>query len=266
MDFVLPARPVRMSLVSGRGHYERVLCAVREARTSVWIATANLKELLVEDTRASPRARGRFHSVLDVFTSLAGQGVELRILHAGPPSGPFRSSFDRHPVLVRGGLELRQCPRVHLKTVLIDGRLCYLGSANWTGAGLGAKGEGRRNFELGMLTDDCDVIDQVQALYEHIWRGTACRGCKLRESGCEAPIDVVNGTATAARHASTTRAARTPRTPPTTPRVAKPRIAKPRSAEPDAAESRVTKPRVTKPRVTKPRMSKPRAAATGRPA
>ena len=30
-------------------------------------------------------------------------------------------------------LELRQCPRVHLKTVLIDGQFCYLGSANWTG-------------------------------------------------------------------------------------------------------------------------------------
>ena len=46
-----------------------------------------------------------------------------------------------------------------------------------------------------MITDDEDVIDQVQALYEHIWRGAACRGCKLRDSGCEAPIDVVNGTA-----------------------------------------------------------------------
>ena len=58
--------------------------------------------------------------------------------------------------------------------------------------GPGAKGEGRRNFELGMITDDEDVIDQVQALYEHIWRGAACRGCKLRDSGCEAPIDIVN--------------------------------------------------------------------------
>ena len=173
MDFALPARPVRMSLLAGRGHYDQILTAVREARTSVWIATANLKELLVEDSRATARARGRFHSVLEVFAALARRGVELRILHAALPSGPFRSSFDRRPELVAGGLELRQCPRVHLKTVLVDGRLCYLGSANWTGAGLGAKGEDRRNFELGVLTDDCDVIDHVQGLYEHIWRGAA---------------------------------------------------------------------------------------------
>lgn len=197
MDFALPARPVRMSLLAGRGHYEQIVAAVREARTSVWIATANLKELLVEDTRATARARGRYHSVLEVFATLARRGVELRILHAALPSGPFRSSFDRHRELVAGGLELRQCPRVHLKTVLVDGRLCYLGSANWTGAGLGAKGENRRNFELGVVTDDCDVIDHVQSLYEHIWRGSACRRCRLRESGCEAPIDVVLGTSAA---------------------------------------------------------------------
>lgn len=195
MDFALPARPVRMSLVSGRGHYDRIFTALRSARTSVWIATANLKELLIEDPRAGARARARYHSVLEVFGTLAARGVELRILHAAAPSGPFRASFDRRARLVRGGLELRQCPRVHLKTVLIDGQFCYLGSANWTGAGLGAKGEGRRNFELGVITDDEDVIDQVQDLYEHIWRGAACRGCKLRDSGCEAPIDLVDAAA-----------------------------------------------------------------------
>lgn len=190
MDFALPARPVRASLVSGRGHYDTIFAAIRGARTSVWIATANLKELLVEDPRATPRARARYHSVLDIFSTLATMDLDLRLLHAAPPSGPFRRSFDRHPRLVRGGLELRQCPRVHLKTVIVDGRFCYLGSANWTGAGLGAKGEGRRNFELGVITDDEDIVDHVQALYQHIWSGSACRGCKLRDSGCEAPLDV----------------------------------------------------------------------------
>lgn len=191
VDFVLPERPIRMRLLAGRGHYEAIIPALRAAKTSVWIATANLKELLVEDPRASARARGRFHSVLEVFSALAQREVELRILHATPPSRPFRESFDRRARLYKGGLELRQCPRVHLKTVIVDGRLCYLGSANWTGAGLGAKGEHRRNFELGLLTEDEDVIDQVQAMYEAIWSGRLCGACKLRNSGCEAPLDLV---------------------------------------------------------------------------
>ena len=57
MDFVEPARAFTLELVGGRGHYERVVRAAMEAKRSVWIATANLKELMVEDHRAVPGRR-----------------------------------------------------------------------------------------------------------------------------------------------------------------------------------------------------------------
>lgn len=190
-DFTREPASHRLSLVSGRGHYETVIHAVMEAKTSVWIATANLKELMVEDLRLLPsrrRGRGGYRSILEVMDELAAAGVELRILHATPPSKAFRKRFDRLKRLVGGGLELRSCPRVHLKTVIIDGRLMYLGSANWTGAGLGAKGTGRRNFEVGIVTEDEALIDEVQALYEQLFRGGECAGCRLRDA-CEMPLD-----------------------------------------------------------------------------
>lgn len=190
MDFVLPDRPITMQLISGRGHYEAVIAAVTKAKCSVWIATANLKELMIEGRRVSVRSRSRYRSVLDTFDELARAGVELRILHASRPSRPFRESFDKHPRLYEGGLALRECPRVHLKTVIVDGTICYLGSANWTGAGIGAKGEGRRNFEVGIMTEDEGVLDTIQELYDRIWRGAECGACKLREDGCEAPLDL----------------------------------------------------------------------------
>jgi phosphatidylserine/phosphatidylglycerophosphate/cardiolipin synthase-like enzyme len=189
MDFVLPMRGKAFELVAGRGHYERVIAAVLAAKRSVWIATANLKELMIEPALRMPGRRGRadYRSVIEAFDALAQRGVELRILHASLPSRPFRDEFDRHRRLVRGGLELRLCPRVHLKTVIVDGALLYLGSANWTGAGLGVKGEGRRNFELGIVSEDEQLLDQVQALYESLWTGVPCAACRLRES-CEAPL------------------------------------------------------------------------------
>ena len=154
----------------------------------MWIATANVKELMVE-----PRARRKrddYVSVLARLEELADKGVELRLLHAEIPSRPFRAEIQHHPRLLAGGLALRRCPRVHLKAVIVDGAVLYLGSANWTGAGLGAKGSGRRNFELGFVTDDAPLLDQIQALYERIWTGGECAGCRLREA-CPGPLDEV---------------------------------------------------------------------------
>jgi len=198
MDVVEPARPFALELVSGRGHYELVVRAAMDARRSVWIATANLKELMVEDHRAAPGRRrtvrtaarssaATYRSILEVFDELAGRGVELRILHATPPSRPFRATLSRRPALARA-MQLRACPRVHFKMVVVDGAFVYVGSANWTGAGLGAKGAGRRNFELGFAGADDGLLDRVQELYYRVWRGAACKGCKLRDV-CPAPLD-----------------------------------------------------------------------------
>jgi len=187
VDFVRPLPSSDLQLVSGRGHYERVVASVLAARRSVWIATANLKELLVEAPYSMPGRRPSYRSVLDAFDELAARGVELRILHASLPSRPFRDELERHERLFRGGLQLRSCPRVHLKLVIVDAAQVYLGSANWTGAGLGAKGTGRRNFELGVLSGDDRLIDEAQALFDHVWTGGGCEGCRLRDE-CEAPL------------------------------------------------------------------------------
>jgi phosphatidylserine/phosphatidylglycerophosphate/cardiolipin synthase-like enzyme len=195
VDFVRPSRSIAMSLVAGKGHYDAVIQAVRGAKLSVWIATANLKGMMVEDHRwTSRRPRGgSYRSVLEVFDELATAGVELRLLHAAPPSRPFRAELRRHPSLLgrgAGRLEMRLCPRVHLKAVVVDGRFLYLGSANWTGAGLGAKGSGRRNFEVGLVTDDDVLLDEIQELFDRIWRGAECAECKLRAE-CPRPLDLV---------------------------------------------------------------------------
>jgi phosphatidylserine/phosphatidylglycerophosphate/cardiolipin synthase-like enzyme len=176
-----------------RAHYERVTLAIARARTAVWIATANVKQLLVEapiGTRA--RAKGRYIPILDTLQSLCDRKVFVRLLHATPPSRPFREELAaRRGRLVRPHFEMRACPRVHLKMIAIDGALLYLGSANFTGAGLGAKGDGRRNFEMGVLTDDEWLLDQAQARFDTIWRGAECAGCRLRNE-CPAPLDMLS--------------------------------------------------------------------------
>ena len=174
-------RPIETELLAGTELYRRVvLDKLLQARESVWISTANVKEMFVEKD-------GEFTSILDCFNALARRGVELRLLHAELPSRPFRASFDRLKRLVSGGLQLKICPRVHFKAVIVDSAWIYLGSANLTGAGLGAKHADKRNFELGFVTEDYDVIDRTKALFESVWGGFECRTCRLR-SICPDPI------------------------------------------------------------------------------
>jgi phosphatidylserine/phosphatidylglycerophosphate/cardiolipin synthase-like enzyme len=168
----------RGKLVSGRALYDEVITGgLMRAKESVWIATANVKELFVE----RPGLKRRVGSVVDVFADLHARNVELKLLHAELPSRRFRATFDRHPALVKGGLQMKHCPRVHLKAVVVDGAWLYLGSANFTGAGLGMKGDDKRNFELGFVTEDFELLDRVQAIFDGLWRGQPCSACKLRE-------------------------------------------------------------------------------------
>ena len=178
----MTTRPIDAELLSGEALYRRVvLDKMANARESVIIATANVKAMLVE------LKAGQFRPVADLFAQLAARGVTVRLLHAELPSRPFRAAFDKHQSLVRGGLELKICPRVHFKAVLVDGAWLYLGSANLTGAGLGAKHANGRNFELGLVTEDFDTIDRVSALFDAVWSGAECKACRLYEL-CPDPI------------------------------------------------------------------------------
>ena len=184
-------REARVGLVSDSEHYESVMLrALSEARVSIWIGTANVKDIRLEapvGTRA--RARGQYLSVTERMTELVRRNVEIRILHGALPSRPFRESLAKSPELVPPRFEMRHCPRVHLKMIAVDGAYLYLGSANFTGAGLGAKGDGRRNFELGISTDDHVLLDATQARFDRIWRGKECGSCRLRAE-CPGPLDM----------------------------------------------------------------------------
>ena len=188
-------RRIRAKLLIDVDHYDDLIVrAVSATKVSVWITTANLKTMLIEAPIGSrARARGRYVSFFETLGELARRGVEVRLLHASAPSGPLAREMARLSPTAsqqKDSVKMRRCPRVHLKMIAIDGALLYLGSANLTGAGLGAKGEGRRNFEMGITTDDEAMLDAAQERFDRIWRGAECGSCKLRGE-CDMPIDTL---------------------------------------------------------------------------
>jgi phosphatidylserine/phosphatidylglycerophosphate/cardiolipin synthase-like enzyme len=107
-------------------------------------------------------------------------GILIRILHAKEPGPAFRKDFDRYPNLITN-LEKMLCPRNHLKMVLIDGVFAFLGSANLTGSGMGAKNPNKRNFESGIITSDLQIINPMLNQFDEIWMGQLCTKCARKE-------------------------------------------------------------------------------------
>ena len=163
-----------LEFITDRDIYEKVICGrIGKARKLLWIATSDLKDLHVDKG-------GGMVPFLEVLSDLIKKQVEIRLLHAREPGPAFRRDFDKYPNLIRG-MERILCPRVHLKAVVIDGTFAYTGSANLTGAGMGAKSEHKRNFESGIITDDQEIVGKVMEQFDNIWRGTHCTPCKRKK-------------------------------------------------------------------------------------
>ena len=168
-----------LKLITDSAHYTEVLARVTKVKRSLWIGTADIKDLYVKvSTQTKP--------FLAVLAQLIKKGVEVRLIHAKEPGPAFREDFDKYPALFEG-LERVLCPRVHFKILVFDGQVAYIGSANLTGAGIGMKSDVTRNFEAGILTDDPELVEQAMNQFDDVWIGKHCKNCKRKEF-CGDPI------------------------------------------------------------------------------
>lgn len=169
-----------IELVADAAHFRKVVVeGILEAAISLDIMTADFKAMLI------PTGYGSARSIVHHLRRLADRGVEIRLLHAGTPSAAALRELKR---ALPDNLTIRRCPRLHSKAVIIDGRRMYLGSANLTGAGLGAKSDGKRNFELGIWTAAPDLIDGVLDQFNSLWEARPCAACGRREI-CPIPLE-----------------------------------------------------------------------------
>ena len=148
--------------IADENHYKEVLSLVGKAKQTVWIGTADVKDLYVDDK-----------SFLALIASLLKKGVEVRLIHAKEPGTAWREDHEKHPILY-DGMERVLC-------------IAYVGSANMTGAGMGMKSPRKRNFEAGILTDDPEMVDAAIEQFDNVWIGKFCNDCGRRDY-CSDPI------------------------------------------------------------------------------
>jgi phosphatidylserine/phosphatidylglycerophosphate/cardiolipin synthase-like enzyme len=173
-----------VEFITDRQIYEKVICeAIPSAVSFVWLATSDLKDLYVE------KRRKKMVPFLETLSDLLIKGVQIRLIHAKEPGPVFHADFDRYPELKKG-MERLICPRIHFKSVVVDGKFAYSGSANLTGAGMGAKSENRRNFESGFITSDKKLIHQISQQFDDLWMGKFCKACQ-RKQFCKNSIEMI---------------------------------------------------------------------------
>lgn len=124
--------------IANSQHYDDVLSRIASVKHTLWIGTADIKDVYVKSSiTAVP--------LLAVFDKLIKRGVSIRLIHAKQPGLAFREDYDKYPALW-SSMEMTLCSRVHFKMMIFDMQVAYIGSANLTGAGIGMKSGQKRNF------------------------------------------------------------------------------------------------------------------------
>ena len=152
-----------------------------QARRFVWIATANIKG-------TGLMYQGRFMSFVDLMAVMVNRGISFRIIHSELPSAPFRSRYEQLDTRgqLSAGVEFLHCIRMHAKIFVVDGIVALVGSPNLTGAGIGAKGDTKRNFETAFLFEGPTETEPFLEYFDNLWMGTPCPHCGRRDL-CPAP-------------------------------------------------------------------------------
>ena len=73
--------------ISNSAHYQEVIAQIKTVKHTLWIGTADIKDLYVELGKDKK-------PFLALIAQLIRKGVEVRLIHAKEPGQAFREDFD----------------------------------------------------------------------------------------------------------------------------------------------------------------------------
>ena len=162
-------------IILNEKHFEVIRDMIPAAKKELLIATADLKNFT---SYYNDDANDRY-SFTDELITLSQKGVIIKLIY-----NRMTSNFsDEYQSIIQkeNNFQLMQCNRNHQKIVMTDREIVYLGSANYTGAGLGGKSVRKRNFETGILVTEHDLINELADNFNKIFTKGYCADCHFND-------------------------------------------------------------------------------------
>jgi len=145
------------------------------AQKTLIIGTYNLQDIRITENHQTT-------SLSEVLVKLLKRNVQvLIILAAFMQRSHFIQTLQMNASQLSAfeNIRIRFCRRMHFKTIIVDLKYAYIGTANLSGAGVGLKSLRKRNFELGFVTYDTGIIADIASTFMEVFNGKYCtsEGC-----------------------------------------------------------------------------------------
>lgn len=165
--------------------YQDVIKRVGAAKYSIKIMTGDFNLFRLEPTKKQGRKYKDGTPFLDFLMEKANEGVSVEIISA-EKSGRFQDDVERaYCSKASECFSVWFCVRNHAKVVIIDDKIAFIGSANMTRAGLGQPHCSPGNFEVGILTEDAEIISSLNERFTDIKQHKFCDDCHRRKDCLE---------------------------------------------------------------------------------
>ncbi|MHA1270414.1 MAG: phospholipase D-like domain-containing protein [Candidatus Helarchaeota archaeon] len=164
--------PINYTRLISFNNYElfekQILNQILNIKKYLLIGTFNLQDLRI-------KINNSYIPLSEIIEKLVKKGVSIYFLLQPKACNTSFIRKMKKLTLISKNIAIKSCPRIHLKTIIIDLKLAYIGSANLTGFGLGTRSRSKRNFELGFITYDKNIISEAARNFIDIFNGKFCR-------------------------------------------------------------------------------------------
>jgi len=165
--------------------YQEIIKRACNAKSSIKIMTADFNVFRLEPTKNQGKKYKNGTPFMDFLMEKANEGVSVEIISA-EKSGRFQDDVERaYCSKASECFSVWFCVRNHAKVVIIDDKMAFIGSANMTRAGLGQPHCSPGNFEVGILTEDAEIISSLNERFTDIKQHKFCDDCHRRKDCLE---------------------------------------------------------------------------------